>query len=272
MGKGELYMKSGALHIRFLPRLAPEEIPEEENLIQISRKYTGIYREKYREIIDIEETPEYFRRHLVRNYIYKGPVLEWYIRVKTRIEKDYDVFHRHLPKKGLITDIGCGYGFMAYMLMYLSHHRQIMGIDYDKEKIDVANHCPAKNERATFIEGDALSIELPDSEAFVISDVLHYMPEENQEKLVVKCIGKLKPGGILMIRDADREMKKEHFKTRLSEFFSTRIGFNRTPTEDKKLYFTSGKKIVSILESNGLAVEILEESRTMSNVIFVGRK
>jgi 2-polyprenyl-3-methyl-5-hydroxy-6-metoxy-1,4-benzoquinol methylase len=272
MGKGELYMKSGALHIRFLPRLSPEDIPEEENLVKISRKYTSIYREKYQEIVDIEETPKYFRRHLIRNYIYKGPILEWYLRIKIRMEKDYEVFHRHLPEKGLITDVGCGYGFLAYMLMYLSHDRQIMGIDYDTEKIEVANHCPAKNDRSEFISGNVFDIELPNSEAFVISDVLHYMPEEKQEALIKKCIAKLNPGGILIIRDADRDMEKEHFKTRLSEFFSTRIGFNRTLTKDKKLYFTSGKRIMTILRSNGLEAEVLKESRTMSNIIFVGRK
>jgi 2-polyprenyl-3-methyl-5-hydroxy-6-metoxy-1,4-benzoquinol methylase len=222
--------------------------------------------------VEIEETPRYFRRHLVRNYIYKGPVLEWYLRVKLRMEKDYEVFHRHLPLKGLITDVGCGYGFLAYMLRYLSPKRQVLGIDYDEEKIQVANHCPAKDEKATFLAGNVLETDFPESEAFVISDVLHYMPEEDQEKLIMKCINKLKPGGILMIRDADSEMEKEHSKTRLSEFFSTRIGFNRTITEDKKLYFTSGKRIMSILQENGIEAEILEESRTMSNIIFVGKK
>jgi 2-polyprenyl-3-methyl-5-hydroxy-6-metoxy-1,4-benzoquinol methylase len=272
LGKGELYMKTGALHIRFLPRLKPEEIPAEENLIRISREYTRIYREKYAGIVEIEETPRYFRRHLVRNYIYKGPVLEWYLRVKTRMEKDYAVFHQHLPKAGQITDIGCGYGFLGYMMTYLSWDRHILGIDYDEEKIAVANHCPAKSDRTRFIASDALETEIPVSDAIVISDVLHYMPEEEQEKLIRKCIEKLKPGGIMMIRDADREMEKEHAWTRLSEFLSTRIGFNRTITEDRMLYFTSGRKIMTILKENGLVAEILPESRTMSNVIFVGKK
>ncbi len=38
------------------------------------------------------------------------------------------------PSKGLITDIGCGYGFMAYMLHLMANKRRFKGIDYDKNK------------------------------------------------------------------------------------------------------------------------------------------
>jgi SAM-dependent methyltransferase len=228
--------------------------------------------EEYRMVAGMVETPSYFREKLIKNYVYKGPVLEWYIRIKIRMEKDYRIFHEHLPKEGCITDIGCGYGFMDYMLMFLSHGRKITGIDYDEEKIDVARNCPGKNERIGFICGDVMMVDIPESDAFVISDVLHYMPEEEQEKLILKAIERLKPGGTLMIRDADRELTGEHRRTRLSEFFSTRIGFNRTITGDKKLYFTSGKRIRKILEDNGMEPSVLKESRKTSNIIFVARK
>jgi 2-polyprenyl-3-methyl-5-hydroxy-6-metoxy-1,4-benzoquinol methylase len=227
---------------------------------------------EYQKVVDEAETPSYFRERLIKNYIYKGPVLEWYIRIKIRMEKDYEVFHRHLPKEGSITDIGCGYGFMDYMLMMLSRKRRITGFDYDAEKIAVANNCPGKNDRIEFHCADVMNVTLPQSDAFVISDVLHYMPENEQEKLIIRCVEKLKPGGVLMIRDADREMKNRHNKTRLSEFFSTRIGFNQTLADDKRLYFTSGKRILSILEGQGMMVEILKESKTMSNIIFVATK
>jgi len=272
MGKGELFLKTGVLHIRFLPRLLPADIPEEENLVTISRYFTRLYREKYEEIVRMEETPRYFREKLIKNYLYKGPVLEWYLKVKIRMEKDYEVFHRHMPQNGHITDIGCGYGFMDYMLMFLSKGRKITGFDYDEEKIEVAGHCPAKNDRLEFYATDVMKTDLPESDAFIISDVLHYMPEDEQEKLIRRCIDKLASGGVLMIRDADREMGKEHFRTRLSEFFSTRIGFNRTITADRKLYFTSGKRILNIMNENGMDTEIIKESRTMSNIIFVSRK
>ena len=34
-------------------------------------------------------SPRFFKELLIYNYIYKGPVLEWYLRVKIRLEKNY---------------------------------------------------------------------------------------------------------------------------------------------------------------------------------------
>ena len=191
---------------------------------------------------------------------------------KIRLEKNYEMFHLHLPKEGHITDIGCGYGFMDYMLSFLSEGRRITGIDYDREKIEVADNCPAKNERLRFICGDALEMPLPKSGAFILADVLHYFPEEDQEQLIVRCIENLEEGGILIIRDADRQMGRKHFGTRLSEFFSTRISFNKTHEGRNKLYFTSREKITGILSRYGLQVEVIDETKMTSNIVFICRK
>jgi uncharacterized protein len=272
MTKGEYFLKKGSGTIKFLPRIRPDDPAFGSDLLERSRAFRRYMASEYQKIVDMDETPRYFRERLIKNYVYKGPVLEWYIRIKIRMEKDYQIFHEHLPKDGHITDVGCGYGFMDYMLMFLSRGRTITGFDYDEEKINVANHCPGKNNRINFIAADVIKADLPESDAFVISDVLHYMPEEEQENLIRTCIGRLRPGGVLMIRDADRELTGEHRRTRLSEFFSTRIGFNRTNNDDRKLYFTSGHRIQHILEEGGLAVTGLKEDRKTSNIIFIARK
>lgn len=272
MTKGEYFLKWGIGTIKFLPRIAPEDESFGKGLLEKSRGVRRYMAAEYQKVADMVETPSYFRERVIKNYVYKGPVLEWYIRIKIRMEKDYAVFHEHLPKHGHITDLGCGYGFMTYMLMFLSRHRTLTGFDYDTEKIAVASHCPGKNERLEFIAMDVTRADIPESDGIIISDVLHYMPEEEQEKLIIRSIQALKKEGVLMIRDADREMSKAHRKTRFSEYLSTNIGFNRTISEDKKLYFTSGNRILKILEDHGMEVNILEESRSMSNVIFVAKK
>ena len=53
----------------------------------------------------------YFTNLLFQNYIYKGPVLEWYMRVKVHMEHSYKVFNDLIPRDASIMDIGCGYGF-----------------------------------------------------------------------------------------------------------------------------------------------------------------
>lgn len=270
--KGEYFLRQGQATIRFLPRVRHDDPGFGENLLVRSRNFRRYMAEEYRKVAGEAETPSYFRRRLISNYLFKSPVLEWYLRVKIRLEDNYALFHEHLPREGHITDIGCGYGFMAYMLGFLSGERTITGIDYDSEKIETANHCPAKTDRLSFIHGDVLEMPLPVSRAFVLADVLHYFPEEDQERLLVRCIMNLEESGVIMIRDADRQMKARHLGTRISEFFSTRIGFNQTRGNQKKLFFTSRENILNILEENGMKTEILDDTKMTSNIVFIAKK
>jgi 1-acyl-sn-glycerol-3-phosphate acyltransferase len=267
--KGEYFLKQGTVTIKFLPRIQAGDQRFGGDLLKQSRAIRRYFAEEYRKVVSEEETPAYFRDKLIKNYIFKGPVLEWYMKVKTRLEKNYEFFDKHLPKEGQITDIGCGYGFMSYMLSFLSEGRKITSIDYDREKIEVANNCPAKNNRVNFIHGDALEIEIPRSKAFILADVLHYFPEGEQERLLERCIEKLEEGGVMIIRDADRQMGRKHFGTRLSEFFSTNIGFNQTRDEKKELYFTSKDKISGILARHNMKVEVVDETKVTSNIVFI---
>ena len=55
-----------------------------------------------------------------------------------------------------ITDIGCGFGPLCYMLSLLSEDREILGIDYDEDKIALAQHGWLRNEHLQFKHGNAL--------------------------------------------------------------------------------------------------------------------
>jgi uncharacterized protein len=272
MTKGEYFLKQGSVTIKFLPRISPDDKRFGEGLLEKSRAVRRYIAEEYRKVAETVETPAYFREKLGKNYLYKGPVLEWYLKIKIRLENNYELFHNLLPKEGRITDIGCGYGFMSYMLSFLSEGRKITGIDYDREKIEVANHCPAKNSRLEFITANALEAEIPASNGIILADVLHYFPENEQERLLIRCIEKLEKGGVMIIRDADRQMGRKHFGTRLSEFFSTRIGFNQTEGDKKELYFTSKAKISAIFSRYDLEVNVIDETKMTSNIVFVCRK
>lgn len=270
--KGEYFLKTGQVTIKFLPRIKHGDDRFGTGLLEKSRAIRKYMASEYRKLAETAETSSFFREQLIMNYLFKGPVLEWYLKIKIRLEKNYELFHRHLPKTGHITDIGCGYGFLAYMLSFLSGERKITGIDYDPEKIRVALHCPAKNDRLSFICGDALETEIPLSQGIVLSDVLHYFPEDEQERLIIRCIDNLQEGGVLIIRDGDRKMGRKHLGTRISEFFSTNIGFNQTREGKKELYFTSKDKIMKILDDHHFKVEIIDETKMTSNIIFIARK
>jgi 1-acyl-sn-glycerol-3-phosphate acyltransferase len=272
MTKGEYFLRQGKVVIKVLPRISHDDPRFGTGLLERSRAMKKFMTGEYDRVAEVAQDPSYFRRKLIKNYIYKGPVLEWYLKVKIRLENNYELFHKYMPEEGQITDIGCGYGFMSYMLSFLSEGRRITGIDYDGEKIQVASHCASKHDRVSFIHGNALETEIPASKGIILADVLHYFPEDEQERLLIRCIEKLESGGVMIIRDADRQMGRKHFGTRLSEFFSTNIGFNKTLDNRKELYFTSREKIEAIVSLHGLKSEIIDETRMTSNLIYIVKK
>ena len=215
------------------------------------------------------DTPDnpWFYHTLIRNYIYKGPVEEWYMRVKVRMERNYGVFHQLIPLRGRITDIGCGFGPLCYMLSMLSKHREILGIDYDEDKIAVARNAYSRTEHLDFVCADALTFEFPESEVFVLNDVLHYMSYAEQEALLKRCAGLLRPGGRIIVRDGNVSDGLRHRVTRLTEFFSTRVlRFNKTA---EGLCFASHEMMLRIGEECGMTVRMSRNDSFTSNTIFV---
>ncbi|HHZ64238.1 MAG TPA: class I SAM-dependent methyltransferase [Flavobacteriales bacterium] len=231
-----------------------------------TKRISAHFRKEFDVVKQSYQYPAYYRDRLLKNYLYKGPVLEWYTRIKTGIEDNYKMFHELIPKEGKIVDVGCGYGYLPYMLNFLSEKRDILGIDYDKDKIDVANNCMSKNQNVNFVTGDITDYEFENSDVFVLNDVLHYLQKEDQDLLVTKCIGKLNAEGKLIIRDGDRDLQKRHLGTRLSEFYSTNFGFNMTKND---LEFVSGKELLGLLEAKDMNVEIIDATRLTSNLVYV---
>jgi 2-polyprenyl-3-methyl-5-hydroxy-6-metoxy-1,4-benzoquinol methylase len=268
MSKGDFLLKDGFVTIKYLPRVKYDDLFFGVDYAEKARFLGKYFRQQYSKLKDDLEQPRYFREQLICNYLYKGPVLEWYLRVKIRLEKDYQVFHDLLPKKGQILDLGCGYGFMSYILQFAAPGRVVTGFDYDEEKITVANHCFSRNENILFLKADISEIQFGPAEAIILSDVLHYLKPEQQEILMQKCMDSLSVNGILLIREGNSELKNRHIRTRLTEIFSTRIlGFNKTAGHP--LHFISGETIRDMAFRQGLDCRAFNQSDYTSNQLFV---
>ena len=270
LSKGDMMLKDGHINIRFLPRINSGDDSFGTNYTERAKRIGKYFRNTFHEWKTSLEQPRWFREKLFYNYIYKGPVLEWYMRVKLRLEKDYQVFHDLLPLQGKFLDAGCGYGFMSYMLHFAAPQRDITGIDYDEEKTIVANHCFSKDEGIRFMHADILKYDFEKYDGIIMADMLHYLQESEQEQVLQKAIQSLSAEGVLIIRDGDKE-KKKHGGTKLTEFFSTKVfAFNKTT--DSGLSFLSGTMIRNIAAANDMECMEIDETKYTSNVIFVLRK
>jgi 1-acyl-sn-glycerol-3-phosphate acyltransferase len=268
MSKSDFLLKDGFITIRYLPRVKTGDLFFGVDYTERA-KYMGKYfRQQYDKLKEESEKPRYFKELLVYNYLYKGPVLEWYLRVKIRLEKSYQIFHDLLPKEGRILDIGCGYGFMSYMLHFLSPARDIIGYDYDEEKIAVANHCFSRDTSIHFVTKDVTGLQMSPADAIIISDTLHYLQPDQQEMLIRKCMNALRAGGTMIIRDGDRDLKKKHERTKWTEFLSTRFfAFNKT--SGHPLQFLSGKIIRELAANHQMDCRSVSDSAITSNRLFI---
>ncbi len=274
MTKGDdLLVKKGIVTAKYLDRISPENKEFGDHYSERAKKIGRYFRKEYYEIREETEDTKFYRDKLIKNYIYKGPVLEWYLRVKLRLENNYELFDSLIPLKATIYDIGCGYGFLSYMLHFVSEDRKITGIDYDEEKISVANNCNLKNASIQFDCADVNQYDFKPADVFILSDVLHYIPERKQEKIVQKCIDNLNDNGMIIIRDANTKLKERHKGTKWTEIFSTKIfGFNKTADQSKALYFLSSDDIFNMFKKHQMDVEVIDQSKLTSNLIYVIQK
>lgn len=294
MQKGDFLLKDGTTTLKAFSPIAPGNSSFGNNYSQRARLIGRHFRTLFQAEKEHNETPAYFREQIIKGNIYKGPVLEWYCRVKTRLEDNYEPFHRLLPRAGRFYDLGCGYGFMTYMLHWAAEDRLFTGVDYDGEKIVTARHHYIREKelklqhrkreknadaslqeeaalpRIHFEQADLTRYTLQPCTGIIISDVLHYLLPDQQKALLDKCYLALEPGGILILRDGVEELQERHKGTKRTEVLSTRIfNFNKT---QNKLHFLSRSFIESWAAQQGMSVEVLDLTKNTSNLIFVLKK
>jgi 1-acyl-sn-glycerol-3-phosphate acyltransferase len=268
MDRHEFFIRNGQVTLKFFDPIPKENYIGAETYILRSRLLLQFFRTEFEKFSLETETPDYYSNKLIQSYIYKGPVLEWYLRIKIRLERNYNFFNDVIPRKGVICDIGCGYGFLSAMLKLVSPDREVIAMDYDEEKISLARETHKRIEGLTFELVDISTVELPKADVFILNDVLHYLPENLQTLCVENCIKNLNPGGQIIIRDADTDLEKRTKGTKLTELFSTRLlHFNKTGYD--RLFFFSGKKMEKIAFDNNFVMERIDKTKLTSNMIYI---
>jgi 2-polyprenyl-3-methyl-5-hydroxy-6-metoxy-1,4-benzoquinol methylase len=192
------------------------------------------------------------------------------MRIKLKLEEDYRLFLERVPRSGVIVDLGCGYGNVSLMAGFISKSRQITGVDYDEDKIAIASNSPTRPPNVHFLCSDVLNYDFKPADAYLLSDMLHYVPEQQQVAIIEKCIANLNAGGSVLIRDANADLAGRHRGTKLTEFFATTFGYNKA--RHGGMHFISGKAIEKIARDHHLQMEVIDNTRLTSNIFYHLRK
>jgi predicted O-methyltransferase YrrM len=94
-----------------------------------------------------------------------------------------------------ILEIGAAYGYSAYCLSQNSNITKLVTIEKNIESYNIANAFLHEIKKIELINANAFDIQLDSKFDFIFLDG----PKSHQEKLVVKFLNNLNPGGTMFI-------------------------------------------------------------------------
>lgn len=267
------YIKSGIVATKTLRRIPYGDCSFGTTYQEQAKNYRKWYVEQYREVNDVLGRADnaYFRDALIKNYIYKGPVLEWYMRVKCRMNRYYDKWDRLIPRQAVVADIGCGYGQLSFMLGLLSPERKLLAYDYDRDKIELAAHSfLTKRVDVHFDCADMRTMTFPAADVFLFSDSLHYVNGDMQWRILARAADRLNEGGMMMVCDADTSHQRNRVRVERNEKWSTRIlKFNKTV---EPLAFVNAAWMRTFAVRHGMTIQVETLGKRNSGTLYVLRK
>ncbi len=175
-----------------------------------------------------------------------------------------------LSPLGDVLDLGCGRGQLAVLLLEARAANTVRGCDWDDEKVAIAN-VAAEGLSGEFARGDVRDGHAEPADTVLLIDVLHYFDRETQDALLTRAAGFVKPGGRLVLRDADTGRGWRSVMTRIAEGFFTAIKFNRG---ERVLFRDVARELVPLLEAQGMSCSVVPcwGGTPFSNVLLLATR
>lgn len=172
---------------------------------------------------------------------------------------------------GEVLDIGTGAGQLPLMLLELGRAERVRGVDWDAAKIrdakEAARAGADRGELASFWKEDARKAVYEPADTVLLIDLLHYFQIEEQNDILKRAAQAVRPGGRLLVREADTEQGLRSSLTRLEEAIFTTLRFNR----GERVRFRPAREMTEILSGLGFICRIVPawEGTPFSNVLIV---
>jgi SAM-dependent methyltransferase len=219
-------------------------------------------------------------------YIGAGRYAWHFARGKLRHDPVYFSLLRRglLPDRGSLLDLGCGQGVLLSLLNAAKEQYQagvwprdwpapplnlgLQGVELREDRVQAGRRALGGSVQVNL--GDLREFDLQPRSAIVMLDVLLYLGEEEQQRLLDRAAAALEPGGLLLLREADAGAGFAFQVTKWSE----RIAGALRGEFRQQLHYRSAVHWIAELAGRGFAVsaEPMSEGTPFANVLFVARK
>jgi ubiquinone/menaquinone biosynthesis C-methylase UbiE len=115
-------------------------------------------------------------------------------------------FAERVPQNASLLDVGCGGGQIAIKISIMRSDLKVTGLDLSAGQIRRAGKRSAKaGTRNVFIKGDAMSLPFNDAEFDIVYSIGSIKHWPDMKAGLAQCLRVLRPGGVLMVAEIDRD-------------------------------------------------------------------
>jgi SAM-dependent methyltransferase len=218
-----------------------------------------------------------------RPYLAAGKHAWRFARGKLRYDPVYFSLLRRglLPPYGSLLDLGCGQGILLSLLTAAKHQAgawpddwpsppslALRGIDLSAARVGTARR--ALGAQAQLDRGDVCDLDFQPASVIVLLDVLFYLGEADQARVVEKAAAALEPGGLLLLREPDAGAGMSFHVTKWVE----RLACAARGALRQRLHYRSTAQWMAQLATHGLVVQTMpmSDGTPFANVLFAARK
>jgi 2-polyprenyl-3-methyl-5-hydroxy-6-metoxy-1,4-benzoquinol methylase len=176
---------------------------------------------------------------------------------------------------GLIADVGCGHGLVTALLVAGRSDRTVIGVDPDPKKISLARLGPGRLANVSFRPGtvETLLSDLQGKlDGVVVVDVIYLIPPEEWRGFLESCRRLLKPGGVLLLKEAEANSSWKTWKCLAQEQLMVRI-LRRTRSSGS-VHLITREEVKRLLADTGLEeIEVTDLSKgyTTPHILFTAK-
>ena len=184
------------------------------------------------------------------------------------------VLEQHLPERGLVLDLGCGYGIISHLVSAGCLDRDVIGVDISSRRIEAAKRSIDHGGNIEFRAVDIREAYIPRCDAVMMIDILYMLTYQDQERILMRCYEKLRSDGVLIIKDNSKSPYWKYVYAYVEDVIKTRIRiYGRDVRENLSRYWDS-QEFLELLSKIGFHATMipLRSHLPYPGVFYICRK